>query len=185
MALKRSFIFSTLAIFYFIACVFGANAVSQSIADYIGQNGWERFNTYAFYIGGFLAIVFVILCGLRLWYRRPNLSEIMMGLFGFAVSFYILYDFVLLTTELIHIPQFLIFTLLLCFAFPKDLFIVLIVSSAGCIVDEWVQSFMPNRVLDLNDIFLNFIGLYVGLLFWWCISIFFSNTLANEPQAAA
>ncbi len=184
MAAKRTYIFSTLAILYFIGCAYGANAVSQSIADYIGQNGWDQFNFYAMIIGILLIVPFSILFGLRFWLKRPTYKEVLWGLLGLGFSYYILYDFVLLTTEYVHIPQFMILTVLLYMAFPKDHLIVFIIVSAGCIVDEWIQSWMPNRVLDINDIFLNFIGFYVGLLLWWCISIFFKEREPIEPQEA-
>ncbi len=170
MAAKQTYLFSSLALFYFIICALAANAVSQSIANYIGENGWEQFNTYTFLIGGIFALAFVLLLGFRIWVKFPRYHEILVGMIGFGLTFFILNHFVLLTTEYIHIPQFIILTLLLCLAFPRTLFTALAFSALACIVDEWIQSWMPNRVLDFNDILLNFIGLFFGLVIWWCIS---------------
>jgi len=100
----------------------------------------------------------------------PIWKEWLFAIAGLAFSFFVIQRTVLLTTELIHIPQFAICTILFCAAYPRNRGIAAGISAVACIADEWSQSFFPNRVLDINDVFLNLIGLYVGLIVWWAIA---------------
>lgn len=166
---RNEIVFFCLALFY---CLFGftcVSLVSTSIAEYIGKNGWATFNRI------FIPILILILLGAagfvgsRFRIRLPAWHEWLFVVLGGAASMWVISRTLLLTTELIHIPQFAICTLLFSAAFPRQPLPAIGCSAAACIADEWVQAFFPNRVLDINDIFLNFIGLYIGLIVWRAI----------------
>lgn len=166
---KREILFLGLAILF---CLFGftcVSLVSSTIAKYIGKNGWKAFNREFVPI---LAMAGVAAAGYVLsktrW-RWPSWNEWLFVAAGLVFSFYTLSRTLLLTTELVHIPQFALCALLFNAAFPRNRDVAAGLSAVACIADEWAQSFIPNRVVDLNDIFLNFIGLYIGLMVWWAI----------------
>jgi len=164
---KKEKVFLILAVLYFIGCLTGASLVTEAIRVYIGKYGWTTFNSIFF---PFLYFVLIIVLGLvvsRLWIRYPTWGEIFIAVAGTAVSTWIVSHTMLLTTELVHIPQFLFSTLLFMAAFPRDLRLALSLGAVVCIADEWAQTFMPHRVLDLNDIALNFIGWFLALVAWW------------------
>lgn len=169
-------VFLGLAILF---CIFGftcVSLVSNSVAQYIGRNGWKSFNrTFIplLILAGLGAAVFV---GSRFRLQRPTGVEWLVAVVGAAASVWVISRTLLLSTELIHIPQFAICTLLFSAAFPRQRGIAAGLSAVACIADEWAQSFFPSRVLDLNDIFLNFIGLFIGLILWWAIDAARGNT---------
>ncbi len=119
----------------------------------------------------------ILACGIvgfvvsRLWIRFPTWKEGLVVLLGTVFTVSVLSRVVLLTTELIHLPQFAISTVLYCAAFPRHRWSAVSLSVMVCVADEWFQSFLPKRVLDLNDVFLNLIGLYIGLILWWAIDV--------------
>lgn len=167
---KQEILFLLLSLAFFVGGLYGASAVSQSIADYIGQHGWATYNNWSIVIGSGLAVLFLTLLGIRLWLQLPNRKELGIGLFGALFTAFVLTQFVLLPTEYVHLPQFTILTVLLFLAFPRWPLGALLFSQAACIADEWAQSFVPTRVLDINDIFFNFIGMYFGILLYWSIA---------------
>lgn len=169
---KREVFFFIFALFYFIFGLIGSTAVSQSIAQYIGKNGWSTYNQWTIAVGSLLTGMILTLLILRAWLRRPTWWEWLFFFVGLSFSLKILYfrSVVLLSTELVHLPQFMILTLLFLYAFPRQIYIAVTFSVIACIADEWVQSFLPSRVLDINDIFLNFIGLFLGLILYWALS---------------
>ncbi|MGI6457281.1 MAG: VanZ family protein [bacterium] len=169
---RKEFAFCITAIVYFIACLFGSTAVSSSIAQYIGTYGWSTFNAWSMAIGGVFSVVVLVLMIWRFVLQLPAWYEIVIFFAGALPTAYVLYNFVLLTTELVHLPQFMILTVLWMYAFPRHLSLGILASIICCIGDEWAQSFMPGRVLDVNDIFLNFIGMFFGLVLWWVLSAF-------------
>ncbi|NPU96561.1 MAG: VanZ family protein [Candidatus Omnitrophica bacterium] len=163
---RKEKIFLILAVLYFIGCLTGASLVTDAIRVYIGKHGWSTFNSLFF---PFLYLVLIIVLALvvsRLWIRYPTWGEIVTVGMGIAVSTWIVSNTMLLTTELVHIPQFLFSTLLFMAAFPRNLPLALTFGGVVCIADEWAQTFMPGRVLDLNDIALNFIGWFLALVAW-------------------
>jgi hypothetical protein len=177
---KREIVFFVLSMVYFFGCMYATSNVSGAIVVYIREHGWTEFNQWAFGIGGFMAGVIGTLLLLRVWLKQPTWSEVLVGVLGGCFSFFVLWKFVLLTTELIHIPQFMLLTVMIFCAFPRWRQGAWLFSLTACIGDEWLQSYlaallpdyMPGRILDINDIFLNFIGMYLGLLLWWSFSIF-------------
>lgn len=177
---KRELILLSLSVLYFFGGLFGASAVSQWVVNYINQNGWSLFNQMNLVIGLFLAGVFLWVLGFRLSYKRPTQREVWIGVAGVVFSSYVLTNFVLLPSEFIHIPQFMGLTILLFLALPRCPLCALLLSQMACIGDEWAQSFFPGRVLDVNDIFLNIIGMFVGLALWWGLSIFLPENRLGE-----
>jgi len=164
-------IFLILAVLFCICGFIFVSMISNSIANYIGKNGWDDFNSIFFpilYILLFSVIGFVLS---RLWVRWPSFIELGITTTGAILSAFIVPWTILLTTELIHIPQFAICTVLFCAAFPRDRFMAIGLSAIACVGDEWIQSFSPTRVLDINDVFLNWTGLYIGLILWWAIDV--------------
>ena len=168
---KKEIVFLCCAVFF---CVFGftcVSLVSNSIAQYIGRNGWKSFNHTVIPILVLLLVGAIGFVLSRFWIRIPNWKEWLFATTGGLGAAWVISRTLLLTTELIHIPQFTICTLLFSAAFPRNRAIAAGLAAVACIADEWSQSFFPNRVLDLNDIFLNFIGLYLGLIVWWAIDV--------------
>ncbi|MFB3787219.1 MAG: VanZ family protein [bacterium] len=168
---KKEKVFLLLAVLYFIGCLTGASLVTEAIRVYIGKHGWTTFNSIFFPL---LYLVLIVVLGLvvsRLWIRYPTWGEIILAVAGTAVSTWIVSHTMLLTTELVHIPQFMFSTLLFMGAFPRELRLALTFGGIVCVADEWAQTFMPYRVLDLNDIALNFIGWFLALVAWWAWNI--------------
>lgn len=168
---KTEKFFFLLSILYFLFCLYGVTTVSQWISDFIRENGWSAFNEHLFPI---LYFTGGSVCGMLILRARlfmPTWREWLFMGFGLLASIVILNSIVLLTTELIHIPQFAIITILLLNAFPRWRVIAFGWSATACIADEWSQSFLPNRVLDINDILLNLIGMYIGILIYWAFSL--------------
>ncbi len=167
----RKKIFIGLSIFCFFFNLFAVNYVTKSIQNYIKNYDWPSFNAWLY---PFLFFFAGVLCGMiliRCLIQRPNLIEIIIASYGLLLLFFVLNNSLLLTTELIHLPQFAILTILLLNAFPEDAILAVMWSAIACILDEWFQSFTPNRVLDINDVFLNFSGLFLGVVFVWTLSL--------------
>jgi hypothetical protein len=179
---KKEKIFLILAIFFCLMGFTCVNLVSSAVAKYIGRNGWKAFNR------GFIPILSttgVAIAGYvfsRFRLRWPTWKEWLFAAAGAIFSFYTISRTLLLTTELVHIPQFAVCAILFSAAFPRNRDIAAGLSAVACIADEWSQSFFPNRVVDINDVFLNFIGLYVGLIVWWAISAKASVHSAAPPD---
>ncbi|MDX9755334.1 MAG: VanZ family protein [bacterium] len=169
---KREIVLLVIALVYCIAGLFGSTAVSNTVIRFIEQNGWDELRYWTYRIGGGLAGLTLVLVFIRLWFRLPTPREFTIGVVGTAFTAFVITNFVLLTTEIIHIPQFMILTMLFLFAFPRHPQTGLLLSQIACIGDEWAQSMLPGRILDLNDVFLNFIGMFAGMLCWWALSIF-------------
>ena len=170
--MKRIEIFFLILAVLFCICGFiFVSMVSASIASYIGKNGWDDFNRL------FFPILYILLFGVigfvlsRLLVRWPSITELSIAFAGAIFSIFIVPWTILLTTELIHIPQFAICTILFCAAFPRDRLLAIGLSAIACVGDEWMQSFSPDRVLDINDVFLNWTGLFIGLIVWWAIDV--------------
>ncbi len=181
---RKEMVFLGLAILF---CIFGftcVSLVSNSIAQYIGRNGWKSFNRTFIPILVLAGLGSAAFVGSRFRFRRPTGMEWLTAIFGAAASVWVVSRTLLLSTELIHIPQFAICTLLFSAAFPRQRGIAAGLSAVICIADEWAQSFFPSRVLDLNDIFLNFIGLYIGLILWWAIDAVRANAEADVQGIA-
>ena len=167
---KKELFFGFLSILYFIGCLTCIALVNKPIIHYINTHGWHNFNLVAYSICGILLCGVLVLILFRLLYQLPTLEELLVVEYGALFSFYIFHDHVLLTTEFVHIPQFAILTILLFCAFRRYPFLAIVLSIIGCIADEWAQAKM-GRVLDINDIGLNLIGLLAGLIICWCLSL--------------
>ena len=162
--------FLALSVLYFVFGLTASSLVSRRVAETIRANGWATFNGWLIPILAFLGGVLVGLSVMRIRLRRPTRRELAWAAAGVGFAIYTLSHALLLTTELVHIPQFAILTVLLCRAFPESRSAACVTSALGGVLDEWSQSMIPNRVLDLNDIFLNWVGLSLGLLWWWCFT---------------
>lgn len=177
---KKEIVFLILSIAYFFGGLFGSTAVSGLVVKYIQHNGWGLLRYWTYHIGAVMIAIALILVFLRLWFRLPTPKECIIAAIGTTFTIFVITHFVLLTTEIIHIPQFMFLTVLFLEAFPRNPQTGLLLSQIACIGDEWSQSMLPGRVLDINDIFLNFIGMFIGMILWWAISIY-----PLKPQAAS
>ena len=156
-----------IAIVYAVTCFAATSMVSGAVSDYIGKHGWKTFNKYMY------ASLFLCLGGVgglavkRLTIQWPSWKAWIVAVITAVATFEVYTDAVLLPSELVHIPQFAIGLLLLLAAFPRDAWVAVVLCAVGGVADEWTQSFFPDRVLDLNDIFLNWLGLLYGLVAYW------------------
>lgn len=171
-----------LAVAYCAAGLLGATAVSQTVAGYIARNGWDDFNRWTFPALAFLAGGLCGMALMRIRMRRPRAVEWLAMPAGGAFAAYTLDNALLLTTELIHLPQFAILTALFLAALPARPGAALGAALLAGVVDEWAQAFLPNRVLDINDVFLNWTGAWLGWLAWWSLS--FTPERARHQGAA-
>ncbi len=177
--------FLLLAVLFCISGFIFVSMISNSIANYIGKNGWDDFNGLFFPILYILLFVLVVFVLSRLLVRWPSIIELGIVIIGSTLSAFIVPWTILLTTELIHIPQFATCTILFSAAFPRDRMLAISLSALACVGDEWMQSFNPNRVLDINDIFLNWIGLFIGLIVWWAIDVTLTARRAKSSSSPA
>lgn len=187
MLIRKERIYLIAAVVYCILFFLGVTWVNNAVVEYIRSNGWSGFNSVLYPMFYFVLSAMVIFCIRKIILTRLQGIEITIALIGIVFSFKVLSQSVLLTTELVHIPQFAIAMVLFLGAFPRERWFAFLCTSIACVLDEWFQSFLPNRVLDINDILLNFVGLFTGLVLWWTFSFrpeSFAKTLLKRQGIA-
>lgn len=167
---KKELFFAFLSLLYFIGGLTCITLANKPIIYYIKTHGWHDFNLVVFTAGGVLLLIVVALIAIRLYFQLPSLEEILFVEYGVLFAVFVLHSHVLLTTEYVHLPQFAILTILLFSAFRRFPMLALVLSIIACIADEWAQAKL-GRVLDIDDIGLNLVGLIIGLILCWCFSL--------------
>ncbi len=63
-----------------------------------------------------------------------------------------------------------------------NMFLVLIVGSVFGFIDEYHQSFVPNRVADIYDLIADISGILISLLFYKNVSMIFFNIIKKNKN---
>jgi len=155
-----------LGIAYFLWVALNHEAFGLFIGRTFDMNDRPKFNRF-FLRAGMIGVSLYLLTVLPFFLRRKNIRAIVYLAMTLLLTTVAVYGLVVVYSELVHFPQYMLLAILLFPALRSYHFTLVICSVLGAIdegIQYWYLSPQRTDYFDFNDVVLNMLGSAWGLL---------------------